>query len=77
MHDRKIDIRDISYFIDHVKDIDLRISAIQQLGYSIGFDIASKDCAEKKIIKGKKGELRMQIEPKKDRFSLVHCAIIQ
>ena len=77
MHDRKIDIRDISYFIDHVTDIDLRISAIQQLGYSIGFNVASKDCTEKQIIKGQKGELRMQVEPKKDKYALVRCAIIQ
>lgn len=77
MHDRKIDIRDISYFIDHVTDIDLRISAIQQLGYSIGFNVASKYCTEKQIIKGKKGELRMQVEPKKDKYALVRCAIIQ
>lgn len=61
MYDRWIDIRDISYFIDHVKDIELRVSAIQQLGYSIGFNVVNNNCAERQIIKGKKNELRMQI----------------
>lgn len=76
MHDRSIDIRDISYFIDHVNDVELRISAIRQLGYDIGVDIATESCKEKNIIKGKKGELRLQIEPKLKNSLLVKCAII-
>lgn len=70
------DIRDISYFIDHVKDIELRISAIKQLGYAIGLDCVGSQSAEKNIIKGKKGELRMQIEPTPKNYALVRCAII-
>ena len=43
------DIRDINYFIDHVKEIDFRISLIKELGYKIGVNVATKDCCEKDI----------------------------
>lgn len=73
---RARDIRDISYFIDHVKDIDFRISLIQELGYKIGVNVATDECGEKDIIIGKKKETRIQIEPKEKHSLLVKCAII-
>lgn len=70
------DIRDICYFIDHVKELDFRTSLIEELGYRIGFDVARVDCKEKDIIVGKKKEIRIQITPKEKHSPLVKCAII-
>lgn len=75
--DRSRDVRDICYFIDHVKDINFRISLIQELGYRIGVDIATDGCKEKDIIIGKRKEYRIQIEPREDKFTWVRCAIIE
>ena len=71
------DIRDINYFIDHVKDIDFRVSLIKELGYKIGVNVATKDCCEKDITIGKRKETRIQIEPQNKRSPLVKCAIIE
>jgi len=74
--DFSLDIRDIGYFVDHVKDIDLRVDAIRQLGYKIGFNVWTEGCQEKSITIGKKNEIRMQITPKTSSSPLVKCAII-
>ena len=71
------DIRDINYFIDHVKEIDFRISLIKELGYKIGVNVATKDCCEKDIIIGKRKETRIQIAPKDKHLPLATCAIIE
>jgi hypothetical protein len=71
------DIRDINYFIDHVKDIDFRISLIKELGYKIGVNVATKNCYEKDITIGKRKEARIQIMPKEKNSPLVACAIIE
>lgn len=71
------DIRDINYFIDHVKEINFRISLIKELGYKIGVNVATKDCCEKDITIGKRKETRIQIEPKEKHSPLVACAIIE
>ena len=61
----KRDYRDICYFIDHVKDIDFRISLIRSLGYKIGVNIVKgEEDKEKSITIGKKKEYRIQIAPK-------------
>ena len=75
--DYSLDIRDISYFVDHVKNIKLRIDIIKRLGYNIGFNVATKDCKEKDVITGKRNELRMQIVPRDIKSPLVTCAIIE
>lgn len=75
--DHSRDIRDICYFIDHVKEIDFRISLIKELGYHIGVNIATKNCCEKDIIIGKRKEIRIQITPKEPKSPLVACAIIE
>lgn len=71
------DIRDICYFITHVKEIDFRVSLIKELGYKIGVNAATKDCKEKDITIGKRKETRIQIEPKIKHSPLVRCAIIE
>lgn len=75
--DASIDIRDINYFIDHVKDIDLRINIIKNLGYKIGVNVANSICKEKDITIGKRKEIRIQIEPISNKIPLVKCAIIE
>ena len=54
------DYRDICYFIDHVKDIKLRISILKELGYKIGVNIVDKNSEIKKITIGKRKEKRIE-----------------
>jgi len=75
--DFSIDIRDINYFIDHVKNVDFRISLIKQLGYKVGVNVVTNDCQEKDITIGKRKEIRIQIAPKSSTSPLVKCAIIE
>ena len=77
IRDHSRDIRDINYFIDHVKEIDFRISLIKELGYKIGVNVVTKDCREKDIIIGKRKEIRIQIAPMDKKLPLVACAIIE
>ena len=71
------DYRDICYFVDHVRDVKLRIDLIRSLGYKIGVNILTKDSIEKSITKGKRNELRIQIAPVLPRSPLVECAIVE
>ena len=72
------DYRDICYFIDHVKDIDFRVSLIKSLGYKIGVNIVKGEGdIEKCITIGKRKEYRIQIEPTVKKSPLVKCAIIE
>jgi len=71
------DYRDICYFIDHVKNIKLRISILEQLGYKIGVNIVNKDSAEKKITIGKRKEKRIQISPNIPKSPLVPCVVLE
>ena len=74
----KRDYRDICYFIDHVRDIDFRISLIRSLGYKIGVNIVRGDeDKEKTITIGKRNEYRIQIAPVLPRSPLVQCAIVE
>lgn len=75
----KRDYRDICYFIDHVKDLDLRVDLIRSLGYKIGFNIVKgNDDVEKSITIGKRKERRIQIVPvSKSSTLLVKCAIVE
>ena len=75
--DFTIDIRDICYFIDHVKNIDLRVDVIRQLGYEIGYNVSYDGCKEKDIIIGKRNEMRIQISSKTSSSPLVRCAILK
>ena len=71
------DYRDICYFVDHVKDIDLRIDLIKSLGYNIGVNIVNESSVEKSVTIGKRNELRIQIAPVLPRSQIVQCAIVE
>jgi hypothetical protein len=75
--DHAIDIRDINYFVDHVKNIELRTSLIKSLGYKIGVNVTTQGCNEKDITIGKRNEIRIQIAPKSNVSPLVACAIVE
>ena len=70
------DYRDICYFIDHVKDIELRISILKSLGYDIGINVVSGEAKEKDIITGKRGEKRIQITPKFKHAPVAQCVVL-
>jgi hypothetical protein len=71
------DFNDIEYFIDHVENIDARIDVLEKLGYKIGVDVVSKDSDKvKKVIVGKRGELRIQIAPAPKGLPLAKCVIL-
>jgi hypothetical protein len=72
------DFNDIEYFIDHVSDIKARIDVIQKLGYKIGVDVVTKETdIVKKVIVGKRGELRIQIAPAEKGLPLAKCVILE
>lgn len=70
------DYVDISYFIDHVNDIEFRISLLEELGYRIGTMIVKHDLGVKNVIIDKKKEIRMQITPKFKNINIARCIII-
>jgi len=76
-NDHSIDIRDICYFVDHVHDIDFRVSLIKDLGYSIGVNVATENSKLKEVTIGKRNEIRIQITPRTKHSKLVKCAIIR
>ena len=76
MNGTSIDIRDICYFVDHVKNLDLRISLIKSLGYRIGVDIVDVKSKVKNIKIGKRGETRIQITPCYKGTCIAKCAIV-
>jgi hypothetical protein len=72
------DYRDICYFINHVKDIDFRVSLIRSLGYRIGGNVVKdKTSQEKSIVIGKRNEYRIQIAPSANGIPLAVCAIVE
>jgi len=74
----KRDYRDICYFIDHVRDLDLRTDLIKSLGYKIGVNIVRDGIdKEKSITIGKRREYRIQITPTLKGTPLAKCAVIE
>jgi hypothetical protein len=72
------DFNDIEYFIDHVYNIDARIDVLKKLGYKIGVDIVNKETDRvKKVIVGKRGELRIQVAPAQKGIPLAKCVILE
>lgn len=71
------DYRDICYFVDHVRDVKLRIDLIRSLGYHIGVNIVNDKSVEKSVTIGKRKEMRIQIAPVLPRSPLVQCAIVE
>ena len=71
------DFKDIEYFIDHVTNIDARLDVLKKLGYKIGLDIVNeKTDVVKRVLVGKKGELRIQVTPKDKRLPIAKCVIL-
>ena len=71
------DFKDIEYFIDHVNDIDARVDVLSSLGYRIGVDVVTDETDKvKKVIVGKRGELRVQIAPAEKGIPLTKCVIL-
>lgn len=73
------DFKDIEYFIDHVSDITARVDVLQKMGYKIGVDVVKDKTTDvvKKVIVGKKGELRIQITPQLKGVPLAKCVILE
>lgn len=72
------DFNDIEYFIDHVDDINARIDVLRKLGYRIGVDVVSKQTDfVKRVIVGKKGELRIQVAPSEKGLPIAKCVILE
>lgn len=71
------DYRDICYFVDHVKDLKLRMSILKQLGYTLGVNVANKESHVKKVIIGKRKEKRIQVMPKDPKTPLVICVVLE
>ncbi len=72
------DFNDIEYFIDHVNNIDARIDVLKKLGYKIGVDVVTKETdIVKKVIVGKRGELRIQIAPAEKGLPIAKCVILE
>lgn len=63
--------------IDHVNDIDFRLSLLEELGYRIGTSIVKVDLGVKHIILGKKNEIRIQVTPKHKNVNIAKCVIIE
>ena len=71
------DFNDIESFIDHVRNLDARVDVIEKLGYKIGVDIVTKDTDKvKKVVVGKRGELRIQITPAPKGLPIAKCVIL-
>jgi hypothetical protein len=70
------DYRDICYFIDHVKNIELRVSIIQSLGYRLGINVVTDKNYEKEITIGKRQETRIQITPKFKYSPVAQCVVL-
>lgn len=71
------DYIDISYFIDHVDDINFRLSLIEELGYTIGTSIVTNNLGVKNIFIDKRNNIRMQVTPKYKNINIAKCVIIK
>lgn len=71
------DYIDICYMIDHIKNIDIRISVLKELGYTIGLLISKENITVKNIIIDKQKNLRIQVTPKYRGLNMAHCVIIK
>ena len=71
------DYRDIGYFVKHVKNIDLRISLLQELGYRIGLNVVRPGDKEMDVIIGKRGERRIQVTPQLTKTPVAKCVILE
>jgi hypothetical protein len=71
------DYRDIGYFVKHVRNIDLRLSLLQELGYRIGLNVLKKGDTEMTITIGKRGERRIQVTGQLSKTPVAKCVILE
>ena len=70
------DLRDVGYFVKHVKNLELRISLLQELGYRIGLNVVTKDSKEMDVTIGKRKEIRIQVTPQLGKTPVAKCVIL-
>lgn len=70
------DYIDICYMVDHVKDLDFRLSCLESLGYRIGINVIKNESNVKDIMIGKNKDIRVQVTPKIGKLNIVKCVII-
>lgn len=73
---RTQDYVDICYMVDHIKDINVRLSVLAELGYQIGVDINRSDMKPKDVKIGKKGDIRVQVSRKLKGVNMVKTVIL-
>ena len=71
------DFIDICYMIDHISDIEVRISVLEQLGYKIGTLVVNDYLGSKRVFVDKRKMIRMQITSKFKNINLAKCVIIE
>ena len=71
------DYRDIGYFVKHVKNLELRISLLQELGYRIGLNVVKSGDKVMDVTIGKRGEKRIQITPQLTKTPVAKCVILE
>lgn len=72
------DLRDIGYFIDHVLNLNARIDVLEKMGYRIGVNVVTKETDKvKRVVVGKRGELRVQVVPSQIGVPLAKCVILE
>lgn len=74
-----IDYRVISYFVDSIRSISIRLSILEELGYNIGIQVVQETPIEikKDIIRGKNGKLRMLVTNRIKTTNYAKCIIIE
>lgn len=70
------DYIDICYMIDHVRDVDVRLSVLEQLGYKVGTIITRNDSNIKDYYIDKQDNIRMQVTNKFNKVNIASCVII-
>lgn len=71
------DYIDISYMVDHISDINVRISVLEQLGYKIGTIITNDYLGSKSVFLDKRNCIRMQITTKFKNLNIAKCVIVE
>ena len=71
------DYRDIGYFVKHVRNLELRISLLRELGYRIGLNVVKKGDKVMDVTIGKRGERRIQVTPQLTKTPVAKCVILE
>ena len=71
--DISLDVRDISYFIDRISDIDVLCNVIESLGYHIGLCVVKDGYAPKTMFYGKRKQPILVISHKIGKTKMAWC----